>query len=108
MELRIKELRKARGLTLEQLRGPTGLSRGYLSQLETGSREPSVETLQQIAAAFGVEVKDLFADSQGDQSSELLRLLDQLSPQEQEVLRTVAKGLIAQRPRADQESGSVE
>ncbi|WP_424184666.1 helix-turn-helix domain-containing protein [Actinokineospora sp. G85] len=57
---RIRELRSFRGLTLEQLAGLSGFSKGYLSLLERG-RKPidKRSTLEAIAAALRVAPSDL-------------------------------------------------
>ncbi len=57
---RLQELRRAQGLTLEQLAGDSGLSTGYLSQIENGVAVPSLTALQLIAAEFDVDVADFF------------------------------------------------
>jgi transcriptional regulator with XRE-family HTH domain len=59
---RLEALRRAQGLTLEQLAGDSGLSTGYLSQIENGSAVPSLTALQLIAAELGVDVADFFPD----------------------------------------------
>lgn len=51
--------RRHRGLTLEALARAAGLSKGYLSQIETGKRVGAIETLKPIAAALGVSLDDL-------------------------------------------------
>ena len=37
-----------------------GVSRGYLSEVLSGRKSPSLRTLVKLAAAFEVEVRDLF------------------------------------------------
>ena len=51
--------RKHRGMTLEALAGVTGLSVGYLSQIETGKRVGTIESLKPIAAALRITLDDL-------------------------------------------------
>jgi len=58
----LRSLRKARGLTLQQLAGLTELSRTYISQIETGTANPSVATLKKLADVLGVSVGALFSD----------------------------------------------
>ena len=60
---RIRELRKARGLTLVQLAAATELSHPFLSQLERGMHEPSVRVLRSVAAALDVSVETLLAQA---------------------------------------------
>lgn len=59
---RLQGLRRQHGLTLEQLAGDSGLSTGYLSQIENGVAVPSLTALQLIAAELGVDVADFFPD----------------------------------------------
>lgn len=60
--LRIRELREARGLTLDQLAGETRLTKGQLSRIENGKVSSPVSTLTRIAAALGVGPGSFFAD----------------------------------------------
>lgn len=60
MKLRIREWRKRRKLTLEQLADRADdMSVSYLSQLERGVRNINSERLQILADALGVAVNDL-------------------------------------------------
>ncbi len=51
---RVRILRKERGLTQQELGRKSGLSRSFLSQVETGSRVPSLSSLTRISASLGV------------------------------------------------------
>src|ERR1700719_2498599 len=53
---KIRDLRRAKKLTLARIAAATGLSIGHLSQVERGISAPSVRHLQQIAAALGVRI----------------------------------------------------
>lgn len=59
---RLQALRRDGGLTLEQLATETGLSTGYLSQIETGAAVPSLTALQVIAAELGVDLATFFPE----------------------------------------------
>lgn len=59
MIFRLKQLRTERGLTLDQLADVSGLSKGFLSQLETGARQPSTDTLRTLSQALEVTEADL-------------------------------------------------
>lgn len=62
----IKDLRKACAMTLAQLSQATGLSQGYLSQIERGISSPSVKALHSISRALGVTISWFFPNSDGD------------------------------------------
>lgn len=52
-------LRRARGLTQQQVEERSGFSQQYLSGLESGVRNPSVISLYEIATALDASVLDL-------------------------------------------------
>jgi DNA-binding response OmpR family regulator len=62
----IRERRKSQGLTLKEMADRTGMSLGYLSQIELGKNSGSVETLYRIALALRVRLVDLFQSLQSD------------------------------------------
>jgi transcriptional regulator with XRE-family HTH domain/SOS-response transcriptional repressor LexA len=57
---RIRQARKGRGLTLEDLSGATGIAKSYLSQIETGyAPPPRDDKVERIAEALGLGAKAL-------------------------------------------------
>ncbi len=56
---RLRRVRLASGLSLAALGRSSGLSKGFLSQVEGGSANPSVVSLQRIAVALSVPVSEL-------------------------------------------------
>ena len=67
---RMRDLRKAKGMTLQQLSGETGLSVGYLSQLEREQAVPSIRSLNTISRALGVNISWFFPDPDRQASPE--------------------------------------
>lgn len=58
---RMQQIRKEKGITLTCLSEKTGISVGYLSHLEKGSRKnPSIEMMDKIAKVLGKSVSDVF------------------------------------------------
>ncbi|HET9785097.1 MAG TPA: helix-turn-helix transcriptional regulator, partial [Terriglobales bacterium] len=57
---RIREMRLARGLSQGDLENRTGLLRCYLSRVENGHTEPSLQTLARIAVALNMPVAGFF------------------------------------------------
>lgn len=51
---RVRELRETRDVSLNALARTTGLGKGTLSELETGRRNPTIETLYAITTALEV------------------------------------------------------
>lgn len=60
---RIKEIREARGLTQADLAAMTGLNQGYLSKVENGSANVSIDKLRIIAVALKVDLHEMFMPS---------------------------------------------
>ena len=58
--LRVKELRKATGLSQEAFADRCGFVRSYMSRIERGKANPSLDAVQDLADALGVEVIKLF------------------------------------------------
>ena len=58
----IKVWREYRGLTQQQLADTAGISKPYLSQIETGKRKGTVDILSAIAKALNVSLDDLYED----------------------------------------------
>lgn len=56
----IKEIRESKGITLRELAIATGISSGYLSEIENGCKIPSHLKAIIIAKALKVDVKDLY------------------------------------------------
>lgn len=58
----IRQLRKVRGITLQQLALATGKSVGFLSQVERNLTRPSVAALQDISEALSVHIGWFFPE----------------------------------------------
>ncbi len=76
MKTRVRELRNGRGWTIDQLADVSGVSRGFISQIENERREPSAQTLASLADAFDIHVSQLIADADlASDVAEAMRLL---------------------------------
>lgn len=53
---RIKEVRKKKGLSLQQVADAVGVGNNTISRYETGKREPKLETWQALADFFDVPI----------------------------------------------------
>jgi transcriptional regulator with XRE-family HTH domain len=55
----VRRHRQLKGMTQEQLALEAGMERSYVSDLERGTRNPTVRALGRLAEALGVEPKEL-------------------------------------------------
>ena len=58
----VRRYRKLKGMTQEQLAANAGMERSYVSDLERGTRNPSVQALGRLADALKVEPHMLLMD----------------------------------------------
>ena len=66
---RIRELRRARQLSLETVVARTDLSIGFVSQIERGLSSPSLRVLATLADVLGVGIAALFGATPSDDAS---------------------------------------
>lgn len=59
---RVRELRTTIGLSQEAFADKCGFARSYMSRIERGGGNPSIDALEVLAVALGVQIKDLFTD----------------------------------------------
>lgn len=57
---RVRELRLAAGWKQDAFADRCGFARSYMSRIETGGANPSLDAVQTLAVALGVPVRDLF------------------------------------------------
>ena len=69
----MRSLRRERGLTIEQLAAATGLTKGFISQLERDRTAPSLSSIARICDALGVRLSTIF---EGEPEPALVRRND--------------------------------
>lgn len=99
----LKRIRELRDLGVNELGRLTGLSPGYISSLETGSKKnPSMDALKKIALALEVPVEELLKTDEDIKSPDdlmnpdiraIARAGEKLSPDEASDLRKLAERL---------------
>lgn len=57
---RIRALRKQRGLSQEKLALKAGIDRTYLADIETGKRNATLLSLEKVAIALDISMRDFF------------------------------------------------
>lgn len=57
---RVRQLREGAGLSAREFALMIGRSKAYVIQLENGHRNISLDTIERIAAGFGISIADLF------------------------------------------------
>jgi transcriptional regulator with XRE-family HTH domain len=57
---RVRDLRKAKGWTLDQAAGQAGLARSTLSKIENGQMSPTYDAVKKLAEGLNISVPQLF------------------------------------------------
>ncbi|WP_394237821.1 helix-turn-helix domain-containing protein [Niallia oryzisoli] len=64
MQNRIKQLRKLRGYSINELSNKAGISKSYLSYIERGiQKNPSLHIISKLASTLGTTVEDLLEEN---------------------------------------------
>ncbi len=71
---KLRSLRRDKGVSLNQFARMTGLTKGYLSQIEHSTKTPPFSTLGKIAYALGVDITYFFSDK--DQVDTKITIVD--------------------------------
>ena len=61
--MKFKSLRLATGMSQEAFADKCGFARSYMSRIERGRANPSLDAIEVLADGLGVEVKELFETS---------------------------------------------
>lgn len=98
-----KSLRISSGLTQQELGDRLSVSQSTITMWENGKRQPDIETLEEIADFFNVDMNYLIGISEKttriiDQNQhDLLVLYDQLNDEGQQIVIHTIEGLIASK-----------
>jgi transcriptional regulator with XRE-family HTH domain len=95
MRLKLKEHRLRMGWTIDQLADVSGLSRGFISQLENAKRNPGADTLLTLSDALKTPLASLIEDEGlGDDLLGLIDDLMRLKPEGLSAVRTIVRSML--------------
>ncbi|MFQ9453863.1 helix-turn-helix domain-containing protein [[Ruminococcus] lactaris] len=94
----IKEARKSLKMTQEQLAEQIDVSTVFISQIENGSRKPSLETIYKISIALKIKIDTLINNDTADENirdiEKLIELLSRCSPSERDFVTDISREVI--------------
>ncbi len=95
---RIKELRKSKKMTQEQLSEILGLYQKQIGNIETGSYFTTMPNLEKLAEIFEVEIKDLFdfehQKSEQEIKNDIYRLTDTASYEQLKLIHRLISSVL--------------
>lgn len=59
---RVREIRKLKGLSQEDLAHEAGLHRTYIGMIERAEKNITLINIEKVAIALGIEIKEFFED----------------------------------------------
>lgn len=80
LTLRIRELRKEKGLTLEVLADVVGVSKPHLSGIERGLKNLNNRLIESIAKALDVQPFELFLTNEDVKAMEFVKAISKMDP----------------------------
>ena len=114
---KVNLLRKQRNMTMQELADKARLSKGYISMLEKNKNPnsgkpivPSLETVQNIAVAFNIELEDFLNDVDGTVSlpkidnPDITTIYNQLTPPRQHKVYTYAENQLNEQNGIEEET----
>jgi transcriptional regulator with XRE-family HTH domain len=94
LNIRIRSIRKEKGLTLADLAEQVGVSTPHMSEVERGVKNLNNHLLIRIAEALDVEPSDLITSEESDQLKRLTRQFSRLEPEDQDRVRSFVAALM--------------
>lgn len=94
---RIRQLRKERGFSQEQIALRAEITTSYFGQIERGQANPSVDLLEKICEVMNVKIADIFTDTNTNLlgidafSMQILSQLNGKSDKEKEIILGIIK-----------------
>lgn len=91
-------MRKSRRLSQEQLSEKLNIDSKHLSRIEVGNSYPSLDTLDNIAKALDVEIKDLFEFAHESTSkqvkSDVNKIIQEANDNELKIILKILRAIV--------------
>lgn len=106
--IKVRELRKKKGMTQAELSKKSGVAQQTVSNIESGRNEPSGTTIGMLASALGCTADELIGNTQShadgltDEEKELLHIFRQLNADGRQLMLEQAESILS-RPALRQE-----
>ena len=70
---RLRHIRQKKAMTLDALATAASIDKGFLSRLERGTKQPSIETVVRLSAALDVSIGELFGEQTAEDAVHISR-----------------------------------
>jgi HTH-type transcriptional regulator, repressor for puuD len=99
---RVRLARESHGLSKNQLAKLAGISQSYVSDIEAGKKNPTLDVLDRICSALGMSVVQLLSDPSEGLPPDLLQLIEtakKLTPEERKKLNDLLQTILERTDR---------
>lgn len=101
--VRIREFREEQGLSMRKLAERSGLSQSFISSIEAGKKQPTLDSLLKLSSGLGISLIDLLGGDPVTESlpshlSDLLSNVRQLTPAQIEALNQFIRMITEKKP----------
>jgi len=94
MDSKLRQMRKARGVSQEDLADAIGVKKAAISKYELKKAHPTIDRLKQIADFLQCRLSDLIEDDNEDPKAErMLALFRELPPEQQDAMLRLAASM---------------
>ncbi|MCO7126018.1 helix-turn-helix domain-containing protein [Sporolactobacillus shoreicorticis] len=90
---RLRDIRKAKGLSAKQIADEMGIKPPYISDLELGKKGMTINTLERICGVLDVSLVDFFQTDKKPTDFDILEAMDGLSEKKKQQLVQFLNGL---------------
>ncbi|MBL4761704.1 MAG: helix-turn-helix transcriptional regulator [Gammaproteobacteria bacterium] len=99
MKLKIRQLRKAKGLTQDYVAALLGVSIPHLSEMERELKNINKHQLSKLREIYGVPVWELFEFEDGSDEQILAKTIGKLTDSNKDVVKNLASDLLKSQER---------
>jgi transcriptional regulator with XRE-family HTH domain len=101
--VRIKEIREEQGLSMRKLAERSGLSQSFISSIEAGQKQPTLDSLLKLSSGLGITLIDLLGGDPVTESlpphlNDLLNNARQLTPVQIDALNQFIRIITDKKP----------
>jgi len=98
---RIIELREIKGYSTNKLATLSGLSQGFVRQIELGEKQPTVDSLSKICDGLEISLREFFAEDENElplDIKHLVKIAKTLTPGQREALQLFLERMKYENP----------
>ncbi|MED4225949.1 helix-turn-helix transcriptional regulator [Neobacillus cucumis] len=94
---RLKNLRKKKGITIQDLAAKSGISKSTIDRIERNEQIPKIDLIFNLCSALEINIVDLFNEDVEMDFIDFINVAKKLTPKEREKVTEMLKTFIIER-----------